>query len=205
MLEQVNYRTTCKGCEFHDACYFEGRDKMVKRRCYLDALSLKMKLSLKTIIKKCNAFNDKFKLDFTMLRDEDEEWWCSLTNRQRMAVAKDWLQRFGTPSTPEIKLVVAVTNCRFNSWRDGLYIKCAGCGAIIENSKQRNRMYCENCSGYHPKPDHSKICIDCGNQFEAEHNREIRCQNCQIQHDKEMAREYARRSRAKRKVLEHKS
>ena len=136
-----------------------------------------------------------------------------MSNRQRITDIKFNLEHFAkhtdvTVTNEDTKLFLAVANCYFSAWRDEEYIQCAKCGDLIKNSKQRNRKYCEKCNNKHKTMYEEKIkyCIDCGCEFEAFHNREVRCIDCQIKANKAAARKRAKRYRErKRNGLEIKS
>ena len=128
-----------------------------------------------------------------------------MSNKQRITDIKCNLEHFAkrtdvTVTNEDTKLFLAVANCFFSAWRDDEYIHCAKCGKSIKNSKQRNRKYCDKCKDKHKTfyEDRIKICIDCGCKFEAWHNREVRCIDCQIKANKASARDRARRFREKK-------
>ena len=99
----------------------------------------------------------------------------------------------------EIKLCTAMINTYFNCWRNDEYIRCARCGKIVNNSKQRNRRFCEDCIGYQKKDNTYGYCVECGEEFFRESNNQYRCSLCQKQADKLSARERARRYRERKR------
>lgn len=223
----VNFRTSCKDCKFKDKCLFDANSRMIKKRCYIDTLSEKLKIKPETVVERCNNFVSKFGFgNFSFLQKEivrvesryaagsyqmkevgwiNKEEWLTMSNRQRTEEIKMALESLrnnnSIVTTEDVKIVVAVANCYFSAWRDEEYIRCAKCGKLIKNSKQRNRKYCDNCKDRHKKffEDKIKICIDCGCEFESWHNREVRCIDCQIKANKVASRERAKRYRDKKR------
>ena len=218
--KDIKFRTSCKDCKFEGNCCFYANARMIKKRCYIDTIAEKLNIKPQTVIARCNSLLGKMGLDnfsFIPTTKEygwiDKKEWQNMSNNQRIQeidyilnylFSRFWSDDFmdvDPPTLPEIKIVVAILNCYFSSWRDEEYITCACCGQIIKNSKQRNRKYCDICKVKH-KPfyeDKMKICIDCGCEFEACHNREVRCIDCQINANKASARERAKRYRERKR------
>lgn len=212
-MPDISFRTTCKDCKFNCRCLLAGNNRMIKKRCYIDTISEKLKINPKTVVERCNTFLQKYGIDFSLIASIDKDYWLKMSNRQRITDIKCNLSYFAkrtdvTVTNEDTKLFLAVANCYFSAWRDYEYIHCAKCGELIKNSKQKNRKYCDKCKDKHKTfyEDKIKICIDCGCEFEAWHNREVRCIDCQINANKAAARERARRYRErKRNGLESKS
>lgn len=212
-MPDISFRTTCKDCKFNGRCLLAGNNRMIKRRCYIDTIAEKIKIKPETVVKRCNTVLQKYGIDFSLIASIDKDYWLKMSNRQRITDIKCNLEHFAkhtdvTVTNEDTKLFLAVANCYFSAWRDEEYIQCAKCGDLIKNSKQRNRKYCEKCNNKHKTMYEEKIkyCIDCGCEFEAFHNREVRCIDCQIKAIKASARERARRYKErKRNGLESKS
>lgn len=214
-MPDVAYRTRCKDCKFYECkCFLDVDSRMIKKRCYIDAMSEKLKIKPQTVITRCNAVLEKYVMwNFSFIETIDKDYWLSMSNSQRLKDIRYNLDYYAnrenvTITDDDIKIFFAVANCYFSAWRDEEYIPCACCGEIIKNNKQRNRKYCDYCKTKHKAFYEEKIktCIDCGIEFEAFHNREVRCLNCQIEANKAAARERARRYRKrKRNGLEIKS
>ena len=85
----------------------------------------------------------------------------------------------------------------YQKYRGENFIRCAECGILIRNNKNRTKKYCKNCSTYIPQNTKKVVCVDCGNVFEVTsmNNRSKRCFDCQ--HKKQL--EYQRNSMAKKR------
>lgn len=216
----ISFRTSCKDCKFNGKCIFDANSRMIKKRCYIDVLAEKLRIKPQTVLARCDSVLAKTgseNFSFIPKVKEygwfDKEEWVSMNNTQRIEeidymlnycsnrLTNDTCIDVVLPTLSDIKTVVAVLNCYFSAWRDEEYIPCAICGEIIKNSKQRNRKYCDDCKVKHkPLFEYGiKTCIDCGHKFEAWHNREIRCFDCQIQANKAKAKERARRYRERKR------
>lgn len=212
-MPDISFRTTCKDCKFNGRCLLVGNNRMIKKRCYIDTIAEKIKIKPETVVERCNTVLQKYGIDFSLIASIDKDYWLKMSNRQRITDIKCNLSYFAkhtnvTVTNEDTKLFLAVANCFFSAWRDYEYIHCAKCGELIKNSKQKNRKYCDKCKDKHKTfyEDKIKICIDCGCKFEAWHNREVRCIDCQIKANKASARKRARRYRErKRNGLESKS
>lgn len=70
------------------------------------------------------------------------------------------------------------------------FIRCGECGILIRNNKTGTKKYCQECSGYQCKDTKTKVCIDCGAEFEVPGNnkRTVRCVECQAKHIREYDR-----------------
>ncbi|MGN0394928.1 MAG: hypothetical protein ACI4EF_06160 [Coprococcus sp.] len=129
-----------------------------------------------------------------------------MSNKEREEyVAYDfklWLKKIGKSENDyrksEGQLYAAMINTYLDCWRNDDYIKCARCGKVVENSKQRNRRFCEDCIGYRKKDYDYVFCIDCGEEFHKSTNNQYRCPLCQKEADKAAARERARRYRERK-------
>lgn len=215
----IKFRTSCKGCKFEGNCCFYANARMIKKRCYIDTIAEKLNIKQQTVIVRCNSLLGKIGCDnFSFIpKSKEYGWigkkeWQSMNNNQRIQkidyiiyylFSRLWSDDYmdvDLPTLPEIKIVVAILNCYFSAWRDEKYIHCAKCGKMIKNSKQRNRKYCNSCKDRHNTfyEEKIKICIDCGCKFEAWHNREVRCIDCQIKANKVSARERAKRYRERK-------
>lgn len=213
-MPDISFRTTCKDCKFNGRCLLAGNNRMIKKRCYVDSITEKLKIKQETVVERCNTVLQKYGIwNFSFIETIDKDYWLSMSNSQRLTDIRFNLDYYAdrenaTITNDDIKILYAVANCYFSAWRDDEYIHCAKCGKLIKNSKQKNRKYCDKCKDKHKTfyEDKIKICIDCGCKFEAWHNREVRCIDCQINANKAAARERARRYRErKRNVLESKS
>lgn len=205
-MPDISFRTTCKDCKFNGRCLLAGNNRMIKKRCYIDTIAEKIKIKPETVVKRCNTFLQKYGIDFSLIASIAKDYWLKMSNRQRITDIKCNLSYFAkrtdvTVTNEDTKLFLAVANCFFSAWRDYEYIHCAKCGELIKNSKQKNRKYCDKCKDKHKTfyEDKIKICIDCGCEFEAWHNREVRCIDCQINANKAAARERARRYRERKR------
>lgn len=212
-MPDIPFRTSCTVCKFNGRCLLAGNNRMIKKRCYIDTIAEKLKIKQETVVERCNTVLKKYGIDFSLIASIDKDYWLKMSNRQRITDIKFNLEHFAkhtdvTVTNEDTKLFLAVANCYFSAWRDEEYIQCAKCGDLIKNSKQRNRKYCEKCNNKHKTMYEEKIkyCIDCGCEFEAFHNREVRCIDCQIKANKAAARKRAKRYRErKRNGLEIKS
>lgn len=70
------------------------------------------------------------------------------------------------------------------------FIRCRECGVLIRNNKSGTKKYCSECSGYQYQDVKTKVCIDCGAEFEVPGNnkRTVRCAECQVKHIREYDR-----------------
>lgn len=202
----ATFRTSCKSCEFNGKCLLAGNSRMIKKRCYIDTIAEKLNIKSDTVVNRVNNFLSKYGIDFSLVASVDKDYWLKMSNRQRITDIKCNLEYFAkdtnvTVTNEDIKIFLAVANCYFSAWRDEEYIFCACCGKIIENSKQRNRKYCDACKVKNKVfyEDKIKTCIDCGIKFEAFHNREVRCFDCQLIANKAKAKERAKRYRERKR------
>lgn len=78
-------------------------------------------------------------------------------------------------------------------------VACAECGTLIRGNKGGTKKYCSNCAGYVPKEYKIITCIDCGKEFRIDGNnkRTCRCENCQDEYSRELARLRQQKHRAK--------
>lgn len=215
-MPDISFRTTCKDCKFNGRCLLAGNNRMIKKRCYIDSVTEKLKIKQETVVERCNTVLQKYGIwNFSFIETIDKDYWLSMSNSQRLTDIRFNLDYYAdrentTITNDDIKILFAVANCYFSAWRDDEYIHCSKCGDLIKNSKQRNRKYCEKCKVNNRKTNNQseilKTCIDCGVKFYPDSNREIRCIYCQIKANKASARERARRYRErKRNGLESKS
>lgn len=203
--KDIKFRTCCKDCNFNGKCLLEANSRMIKKKCYIDTMAKKLKIKPQTVIARCNTVLEKCGMwDFSFIKTIDKDYWLGMSNNQRLTDIRYNLNYYAerentTITNEDIKIFFAVANCYFSAWRDEEYIPCACCGQIIKNSKQRNRKYCDKCKDKHKIFSEEKIktCIDCGCKFDAWHNREIRCIDCQINANKASARERTKRCREK--------
>ena len=205
------YRNTCKDCEYERYCPFERRNKMFSRKCYVDYIAEKMNITPKVFLKRCWNYVVKYESDFPdiniyMELESERSCWLEMSNREREEYIADdfkwWLKKIGKSENDyrksEGQLYAAMINTYLNCWNNEEYIKCARCGEVIKNSKQRNRRFCEFCIGYQRKYIDYSICVECGEEFEKETNNQYRCYLCQKEADKAAARERARRYRERK-------
>lgn len=207
-MPDIPYRTSCSDCEFNGKCLLDRNKRMIKKKCYIDTISEKLKIKPITVVDMCNSFIAKYGIeDFSFIDTIGKSYWMEMSNSKRKNDIKYNLEYWAlrdkiAVTTNDIEICLAVANCYFSAWRDEEYITCANCGKIIKNSKQRNRKYCDKCKSNHNFKDTELIikkCIDCGCRFEAWHNREVRCIECQIKANKASARERARRYRERKR------
>ncbi len=213
-MSDITFRTSCKDCKFYGRCLLDANSRMIKKRCYIDTIAKKLQIKPQTVVARCNTVLEKYGIwNFSFIETIDKDYWLSMSNSQRLTDIRFNLDYYAnrenaTITNEDIKILFAVANCYFSAWRDKEYIHCAKCGKLIKNSKQRNRKYCSECNNKQKTIYEEKIkyCIDCGCKFEAWHNREVRCIDCQIKTNKASARERAKRYRErKRNGLESKS
>lgn len=205
----IPYRNSCKDCEYERYCPFEPRDKMFNRKCYLDYIAKKMKITPQLLLKRCSRLLIKYELcglGFDGVKNYDYEYWIKLSGRERKEYVSDnlkWCLRRAKKDETEYhksegQLYAAMLNTYFNCWLDDDYIHCARCGKLIKNSKQRNRRFCEKCIGYQYKDNKYAFCSDCGKEFYRDTNNQHRCFTCQKSADKVAARERAKRYRERK-------
>ena len=202
----IPYRNSCKDCEYERCCCLDSHDKMFGRKCYVDYIAKKMKITPQLLLRRCDKFMDKYWIDFTGVKEYDYENWIKLSGREReeyvSANLKWWLHKVKKDETEyrksEGRLYAAMLNTYFNCWLDEDYIHCARCGKVIKNSKQYNKRFCEDCIGYQRKENDYGICTDCGKEFFKDTNNQHRCFICQKIAVKAAARERARRYRERK-------
>jgi hypothetical protein len=96
-------------------------------------------------------------------------------------------------------LVVNEIDCKelayvYLNWKNGGgYDRCEDCGRLFR--KNRYRKYCYECSKYQPVGDKIEYCVDCGKEFSvtSKDNATCRCEECRVDHLKELKREQNRR------------
>ena len=198
----IPYQNNCKQCEHERYCNIDQRAKMFNRKCYVDYIAEKLKITPKRLLERCYAFEVKYGIDFTAVRHYDRDYWILLSGKKRLEYVSQHLSHFLEDKTEyqksEGQLFSAMVNTYFNCWLDEEYIPCARCGKVIKNSKQHNRRFCEDCIGYQKKDDDYTFCIDCGEDFQKSTNNQYRCPLCQKEADKAAARERARRYRERK-------
>lgn len=202
----IPYRNSCKNCEYERYCTLEPTDKMFNRKCYVDYIAKKMKITPQLLLKRCDRFLIKYGISFVGVKNYDYKYWVKLSGRERVKYVSDnlkwWLLKAKKDDTEyrksEGQLYTAMLNTYFNCWLDEDYIHCARCGKVIKNSNQRNRRFCEECIGYQKKDVDYGICAECREEFYRETNNQYRCFTCQKQADKAAARERARRYRERK-------
>lgn len=206
---QIPFRKSCKDCECEYSCVFDAYSKMFKRRCYIDFMASKLKTTSKKLMRRIVAFSDKTDIYLDGLSEwinEAKDSWLPMSNAQR----KDYLEYIFDDyelTKSEVDLLFAFLNTYLNAWRDTEYIACAKCGIPIQNSKQHNRRFCDECKTKRERFPWSnfKKCIDCGEEFNPKSNRQCRCVDCQKEANRMSARERARRYREKNHGLEQES
>lgn len=77
------------------------------------------------------------------------------------------------------------------------YIRCAECGRLVKNNKNRTRKYCDTCSAYTPLKTKVITCVDCGKAFivSSMNNKTCRCKTCQTERLKKLNRERKQKER----------
>lgn len=203
----IPYRNSCKDCEYERYCNLDPREKMFNRKCYVDYIAEKLKITPKILLERCYKFEVKYGIDFSGVKHYDYNHWIQLSGREREEYVpthhlKYLLNRNGKDATEyrksEGQLYAAMVNTYFNCWLDEDYIQCSRCGKVIKNSKQRNRRFCRECGGYQKKGIQYAICFDCGEEFLKESNNQYRCYDCQVTADKAAAKERARKYRERK-------
>ena len=73
----------------------------------------------------------------------------------------------------------------------GDFIRCAECGRLVKNNKNRTKKYCSNCAVYTPGKTKIVTCVDCGKAFVVKplNTKTCRCRECQQIRRKEMDRQ----------------
>ena len=202
----IPYRNTCKNCEYERYCPLEPNEKMFKRRCYVDYISDKMKITPQLLLNRCYKFMKKYGIDFYRVKNFSYIECAESSGKEKEEAIIEYLECFLQPKEPEnrkvtrneVKLFTAMLNTYLNCWRNEDYIHCARCGKLIKNSKQYNRRFCTDCIGYQKKEIDDGICIDCGESFYRTTNNQCRCSLCQTEANKIAARERARRYRERK-------
>ena len=203
-MNEPNFKTSCRNCKYSEYCNFDKTTKMIAKKCYIHFIPDKLKITPEKFLKRCDIFSQKYGIDFYGVKFIDKTKWINMSNRDRLSYAEDYLQWFirndsENYATNDGKLFVAVANTYLNAWRDSEYIQCAKCGAIIKNSQQRNRKYCDECKNtYESKSEIKKQCKDCGKIFYSSHNREYRCLYCQEKANKAYTKERVRKYRQRK-------
>ena len=207
----ISYRNNCKGCEYERYCYFDPADKMFNRKCYVDYIAEKMKITPRLLLKRCKKFLYKYGWHYIFnVKYYRYDYWIDLSGREREKYVSEYLKwcLLKNPLKKEQpdeycksdgQLYVAMINTYLNCWLNEDYIHCARCGKIIKNSKQRNRRFCEDCIGYQKKDNTYGFCVECGSEFIRESNNQYRCSLCQKQANKLYARERARKYRERKR------
>ncbi len=70
------------------------------------------------------------------------------------------------------------------------FYRCEKCGKLCRYKK--NAKYCSECSKYQPIETKTKICVDCGVEFETSNtdNSSIRCKDCYKEYRQEYQKKY---------------
>ena len=81
-------------------------------------------------------------------------------------------------------------------YRGGNFVRCADCGLLISNNKNKTRKYCDNCGTYTPMKTKILSCIDCGKAIivSGSNKRTCRCPECQLIYNRERDRERKKHS-----------
>ena len=76
-------------------------------------------------------------------------------------------------------------------YRGGNFVRCAECGLLISNNKNKTRKYCDNCGTYTPLKTKIISCINCGKAIivNGSNKRTCRCPECQSMYNRERDRE----------------
>lgn len=214
----------CTKCGVKTVCeeygLLEPDTKMYKKSCYIEEIMQKMNLSAEKFFKKLLALDLISWIDMpAYVHILGDEWKTYGTNFKRY-VAEDFLrscisrneknsiknhEEYVMPEDKDIKksakFLAEVLDVILDTDRNAEIVPCVGCGKMMQNSKQRNRLYCEKCKRENRRqPIREMTCVDCGETFHvwSKNNRQYRCDWCQMIADKESARERAKRYRDKK-------
>lgn len=82
------------------------------------------------------------------------------------------------------------------------YVRCAECGKLIKNNKNKTKKYCNTCASYNPQNVKQIECIDCGTLFfvDARISNKCRCDDCQKEKIKIDTRNRVRKHRGESKM-----
>ena len=82
-------------------------------------------------------------------------------------------------------------------YNGGNYVRCAECGRLVPNNKNRTKKYCDKCSSYTIQKTKVLTCIDCGKAFivNSLNNKAKRCKECQKKYRSEYQKETMRKKR----------
>lgn len=215
----------CTKCEVKNVCeeygLLEHDTKMYKKSCYIEEIMQKMNLSAEKFFKKLLALYLISGIDMPSYVQVLGNDWKTYGTKHKRNVAEDflryWISRnekysvknhkeYIVPEDKDIKksakFLAEVLDVILDTDRNAEIVPCIGCGKMMQNSKQRNRLYCEKCKRSNRRKDGREVtCIDCGEPFSvwAKNNRQYRCDWCQMIADKELARERAKRYRDRKK------
>ncbi len=215
----------CTKCEVKNVCeeygLLEHDTKMYKKTCYIEEIMQKMNLSAEKFFKKLLAIDLISWIDMPAYVHILGDDWKTYGTKHKRDVAEDFLRHcisrneknsiknhkeYVMPEDKDIKksakFLAEVLDVILNTDRNAEIVPCIGCGKMMQNSKQRNRLYCEKCKRSNRRKDEREVtCIDCGETFHVwvKNNRQYRCDWCQMIADKESARERAKRYRDRKK------
>lgn len=85
----------------------------------------------------------------------------------------------------------------YQNYLGGNFTRCAECGRLFRNNKQKSKKYCKDCIGYTPQVIKIIHCVDCGKAVEvdAKNNKTCRCSSCQKEYRKNYQKELMRKIR----------
>lgn len=72
-------------------------------------------------------------------------------------------------------------------YNGGNFVRCAECGLLVENNKNKTKKYCDKCGTYTPLKTKIISCVDCGKAVivSGSNKRTLRCSECQAIYNKE--------------------
>ena len=210
----------CTKCEVKNVCeeygLLEHDTKMYKKSCYIEEIMQKMNLSAEKFFKKLLALALISGIDMpSYVQVLGNDWKTYGTNHKRYVAEnflRYWIDRnknhkeYIMPEDKDIKksakFLAEVLDVILDADRNAEIVPCIGCGKMMQNSKQRNRLYCDKCKREKRRQQGRELtCTECGETFNvwSKNNRQYRCDWCQMIADKESARERAKRYRDRKK------
>jgi len=215
----------CTKCEVKTVCeeyrLLEHDTKMYKKSCYIKEIMQKMNLSAEKFFKKLLALDSISWIDMPSYVHLLGNGWKTYGTNHKKYVIEDFLRKcisrneknsiknhkeYVMPEDKDIKksakFLAEVLDVILDADRNAEIVPCIGCGKMMQNSKQRNRLYCDKCKREKRRQQGRELtCTECGETFNvwSKNNRQYRCDWCQMIADKESARERAKRYRDKKK------
>lgn len=93
-------------------------------------------------------------------------------------------------SDSEVKIIISDFRRLGNEYlyyNGGNFVRCADCGLLVSNNKNKTRKYCDDCGTYTPLKTKIISCVDCGRAIivSGSNKRTCRCNLCQIAFNRE--------------------